>query len=144
MGKQEILSTLKPFWKQIQAERQMITLWRNEIVAHSASRAKDSKLFNEIDPNYHENIEKILIISRYSVIYLWALIVNLFSEYDDVWNKKDQKTLNNEKWEINELLTNIIHKEKIFFQKVNSSMEIKKSHKTIFCGYDKWPMNKVD
>jgi len=144
LGKQQTLSLLKPFWKLIISHEKMISNWRNEIVAHSSQRAKDFKLYNEIDSNYFTNIQIILKVSRYAVIYLWALRGNLYHEYIDAWKKKDEKMLSIQRFDINDLFTTIIHSEKDFFKKINDVLEQNNLQKGIFCGYHKWPMEKTD
>ena len=143
LGKQKIMSLLKPFWKKILSHESMITQWRNEIVAHSGKRAKDFKLFTEVDPDYFNNIQIILKVSRYAVIYLWALRGNLLSEYDNAYEKKDKKMENFEWINTEDLLVNLIYDEKKFFNEINKTLEDNKLPKTIFCGYDNWPINPV-
>ena len=144
LGKQQMLTLLKPHWKKILKHKKMIITWRDQIVAHSGDRAKDFKLFTEIDPAYFENIPIILLVSRYSVIYLWALRVNLLQEFEDAWKKKDVK-MEGYKWiNTEDLLTNLIHGEKDFFKKVNKTLKENNLTETIFCGYDEWPINKIN
>lgn len=144
LGKQQMLTSLKPHWKKISKHEKMITLWRDQIVAHSEDRAKDFKLFTEIDPSYFENIPIILSVSRFAVIYLWALRVNLLQEFKDAWKRKDEK-MEGMKWlNIEDLLTNLIHEEKNFFKEINKTLKENNLTETIFCGYDEWPMNKVN
>jgi len=139
----KLILTLKPQWKIIDAEKKIITKWRNELIAHSGSRAKDFQLYNEVDSDYFINIEKILKTSRFAVIYLWSVRASLFSEYEKAWKIKDRKMFNLKHFEISELLAKLILSEKQYFEETNKLLLANNLKTNIFCGYDDYPISHI-
>lgn len=140
-NKLNLLSILKPQWKIIENEREIINHWRNELVAHSKERAKDFQLYHELDPNYFETIRKVLKTSRHAVIYLWSLRANLYHEYEMAWKIKDEKMSKLRYFDSTELLADIINSEKQYFDQTNELLKKNNLIPSIFCGYDEWPMS---
>ena len=140
-NKTKLLPILKPQWKIILNEKNNITFWRNEIVAHSFKRANDFQLYNELDPNYDKSITEILKISRYAVIYLWSLRGNLHEEYELAWKIKDQKMSRLKYFDSATLLTKIISSEKRYFDQTHVLLKKNNFLTVPFCGYDDWPMS---
>ena len=140
-NKLHILKALQEQWKKISSQQKIIHDWRDGIVAHSRERAKDFLLYNELDPNYFDTIKTILKISRCAVIYLWAIRANLYDDYEKAWKMKDEKMSNLKRYDITQLLSELINSENHFFEETNDILKKNNLKTNIFCGYDKYPMN---
>jgi len=81
IGFDELIKSLKPLWNEIESLRDKIKLWRHNYVAHSTSQATDFKIFEEIDPDHRETIQKVFFVSRIACIFIHTIFENLPSDY---------------------------------------------------------------
>lgn len=139
-----LMNTLQVHWKRIYDNKEKIILWRNKIVAHSGEQSKNYVPHYKIDPEYQKTIPEIISMARYAVTYIWAVLSNILTHYMEATDKK-YEDMYNIKYvgTTTELLAKAILNEKKVFSAINKDLKKNGFKPVIFCGYEKWPMNRV-
>lgn len=139
----DLLRILKNGWCTILKTKPKVNIWRNRIISHSGEQSVNYKHFDILDPQYNETRNLIVTTSRYAVIYIWAILGNIHSDYMNATLSKEQHKNSLIRVDGMEILTKAIHDEKIFWKEVNSVLN--KGYRPVsWCGYEEWPMKLVD
>jgi hypothetical protein len=86
----------------------------------------------------------IISVSRYAVIYIWAIISNLHNAYMDATFTKEEYKNSMIKVGGMEVLSKAIYDERQFWKKINDKLKKNNFRPVSFCGYEEWPMKMVD
>jgi hypothetical protein len=136
-----LLSALKKPWNKIDKSASIIRIWRNEIISHSRNQSINYIPYHVLDPNYNESRKFIVSVSRYAVIYIWAIIDNIHTDYMSATLTKEEDKNSLVRVEATEVLSQTIINERKFWKEVNEELKKDKYKPVRFCGYEKWPMN---
>lgn len=144
LNKIELLKILRKPWSHIQQSRNKITIWRNKIISHSREQSSNYLSYNLLDPTYNKSRKMIITVSRFAVIYIWAIINNIHDEYMNATFMKEENKNSLIRVDAIEALSQAINDEKKFWNEVNIELRQKGYRLVSFCGYEEWPMKMVD
>lgn len=129
---------------RINQSRSKIRIWRNSIITHSGDQSLNYVPYHIVDPSYNESRRIIVSVSRYAVIYIWAILDNIHDEYMTATLTKEEDRNSLIRIEATEVLSQTIINEKKFWKEANEEL-INNEYKPVrFCGYEKWPMNPAN
>jgi hypothetical protein len=142
-GQKKLLESLKDPWKIINAGRSRINLWRNRIVAHSGEQSVNYTHYTKIDPAYNNTRIAVVTISRYVVLYIWAILGNIQKQYFTASDALAEERASAEGLEGIRILEKAAESEIVFSHVINRCLRSKKLRFVNFRGYNEWPMGLI-
>lgn len=140
-GHTKLLEALKEPWQVIRKGHRRISLWRNKIVAHSGEQSADYAFYTKIDPTYNKTRIAVITLSRYVVLYTWAVLGNIRKDF-----MKSSGELAEERSLVEglagiDILEMATGSEIVFSHLINRKLRKGRLKPVIFRGYNEWPMD---